>query len=70
MTLEPTMVVKLQHKLDKLRAEHRDLNREIEELSESVGIEDLRIHRLKKHKLHLKDLIAQIEALMVPDIIA
>ena len=70
MALDPSTIVNLQHKLDRLRAEHAGLNREIRDLSETVGVEDLRIHRLKKRKLLLKDMIAQIEALLVPNIIA
>ncbi len=53
-----------------LRIEHRDLDTAIEALRASVVADQLQIARLKKRKLRLKDEIAQLEDLAVPDIIA
>ncbi len=53
-----------------LKLEHRDLDTAIEALRASVVADQLQIARLKKRKLRLKDEIAQLEDLAVPDIIA
>ncbi len=60
----------LRVKLEVLRREHRDLDDAIHALEESGRADQLRIRRLKKQKLHLKDQIAQIEDELTPDIIA
>jgi hypothetical protein len=69
MALEPSMVVELQHKLDKLKKEDRQLMDEISQLSQG-GNDDVQIFRLKKRRLLVKDQIQKIDALLVPDIIA
>ena len=53
-----------------LRTEHRDLDAAIDALRQSVNIDQLRLARLKKRKLRLKDEIALLESRQVPDIIA
>ena len=60
----------LRVKLEVLRREHRDLDDAIHALEDSGRADQLRIRRLKKQKLHLKDQIAQIEDELTPDIIA
>ncbi|MDD9899931.1 MAG: DUF465 domain-containing protein [Alphaproteobacteria bacterium] len=60
----------LQKMLEQLRSEHRDLDVVIEQLSEAVPVDFLRLQRLKKRKLLLKDSIAKIESMLLPDIIA
>lgn len=60
----------LQDRLKALRQEHRDLDDVIERLAEAVPFDQLRMQRLKKRKLALKDLIARVESETVPDIIA
>ncbi|WP_187428311.1 hypothetical protein ROLI_007340 [Roseobacter fucihabitans] len=52
------------------RREHRDLDDAIQALSEKGVGDQLTLQRLKKRKLRLKDLIAQIEDRLTPDIIA
>ena len=59
----------LRTKLAELKQEHRDLDDAIAALSESPG-DQLRLTRLKKRKLQLKDEIARIEDALLPDIIA
>lgn len=70
MPLDPSTVVRLQHELDKLRQEHRQLDEKIAELIIKVSADDLRVHRLKKQKLDIKDKINKVEALFLPNIIA
>lgn len=53
-----------------LRTMHRDLDGAIDALAEKGSHDNLRIQRLKKQKLQLKDQIAQIESALLPDIIA
>ena len=53
-----------------LRQEHRDLDSAIDALRAMAAPDQLQIARLKKRKLRLKDEIAQLEDLVVPDIIA
>jgi hypothetical protein len=60
----------LKAKLLQLRQEHRDLDAAIEALTASSGYDQLQVLRLKKKKLCLKDEIARVEDMLLPDIIA
>lgn len=60
----------LRAQLEMLRAEHRDLDAAIEALQETRAADLLRVRRLKKQKLRLKDQIARLEDRIHPDIIA
>lgn len=53
-----------------LKDEHRDLDAAIEALRASASPDQLRVARMKKRKLRLKDEIAHLENLQIPDIIA
>lgn len=57
-------------KVEALRLEHRDLDDVIDNLSSSSGFNQLRLSRLKKRKLVLKDQITQLESELLPKIIA
>jgi hypothetical protein len=56
--------------LAKLQQEHRDLDAAIEALHHSPAPDLLRLQRLKKRKLQLRDRISFLEDQMTPDIIA
>lgn len=60
----------LRVELEVFRREHRDLDDAIHALVERGTEDQLTLQRLKKRKLRLKDLIAQIEDRLTPDIIA
>ncbi len=60
----------LRVELEVFRREHRDLDEAIHALEESRRADPLRLRRLKKQKLALKDRIARIEDQLTPDIIA
>jgi hypothetical protein len=56
--------------LAQLQQEHRDLDAAIEALHHSPAPDLLRLQRLKKRKLQLRDRISFIEDQITPDIIA
>jgi len=53
-----------------LKLEHRDLDDAIEYLVTTGTFEELKIKRLKKRKLQLRDDIARLENTLIPDILA
>lgn len=59
----------MRKRLEILRVEHRDLDAAIAALSENPS-DQLRVARLKKRKLLLKDQIMLLEDALIPDIIA
>lgn len=61
---------KLKEQLAQLKMEHRDLDDAIEHMMHSGTIDMLKMQRMKKRKLALRDIIAKIEAMLIPDIIA
>lgn len=60
----------LRARLDELREEHRKLDETIVRIDGGTPLDQLRIQRMKKRKLSLKDEIARIENMLMPDIIA
>ena len=59
----------MRKRLEVLKVEHRDLDAAIDALSSDPS-DQLRIARLKKRKLKLRDQIAMIADYLIPDIIA
>lgn len=57
-------------KLEELRREHRSLDAEVRAAQECGVIDQLKMMRLKRRKLMLKDQIFMIEDQLNPDIIA
>jgi hypothetical protein len=55
-------------RLRDLRMSHRDLDDLIDRLSEDPLVDQLRLRRLKKRKLQLKDMIARLESELIPDL--
>ena len=58
----------LRERLTELRVEHRDLDEAIERLADNVHVDQLRLRRLKKRKLMLKDAMTRIESMLIPDL--
>ena len=56
------------HLIAELREEHRDLDEAIARLVTDPSVDQLRLTRMKKRKLKLKDWIAQLESELIPDI--
>lgn len=61
---------KLKEKLEELKTEHRDLDEAIERMSEQAQFDMLKLQRMKKRKLALRDMINKMESMLLPDIIA
>ena len=60
----------MQERLVWLRREHRRIDHEIEALVETGVTDIVKISRMKKIKLSMKDKIAYLENQLTPDIIA
>lgn len=58
----------LREQLHDLRLEHRDLDEAILRLSEDLHADQIRLTRMKKRKLMLKDNIARLESMLIPDL--
>ena len=68
--LEGYSLAELHVRLEALRLEHRDLDDAISAYESVQPSDQLKITRLKKKKLALRDQIARIEDRLLPDIIA
>jgi hypothetical protein len=55
-------------RLKELRVAHRDLDVTIEELAHDPLIDQIRIKRLKKRRLVLKDMIVRLESDLIPNL--
>ena len=69
-TLSEEELSYIRKRLYELRLEHRDLDDAIEQLVATGTFEELKIKRMKKRKLQLKDAIARMEDRLIPDILA
>jgi hypothetical protein len=58
----------LAQQLAELREEHRDLDQAILRMAEEPWVDQLRLRRLKKRKLKLKDWISRLESKLIPDL--
>lgn len=54
--------------LEDLKVEHRDLDEVIHHLIETGHHDTMRIQRLKKRKLRLKDMMAKLKSELIPDL--
>jgi hypothetical protein len=62
---DPSEIVRL---IAELKEEHRDLDQAIVRIVEDPSVDQLRLTRLKKRKLKLKDWIAYLESKLIPDL--
>lgn len=58
----------IQKWLENLKVEHRDLDEVIHHLVTSGHHDQMRVQRLKKRKLKIKDMIARLESELIPDL--
>lgn len=60
----------MEKELDELREKHKTVDLTIRSLLEKPFQDQLKVMRLKREKLQLKDAIYRLEQVMYPDIIA
>jgi hypothetical protein len=65
---DETQAELLRERLEELRLEHRDLDEVIARLVEDPCLDQIRLSRMKKRKLMLKDVIARLESKLIPDL--
>ncbi len=63
--MEPAEVMRW---LEELRIEHRDLDEVIKYMIDTRHSDSMRIQRLKKRKLRLKDMITKLESELIPNL--
>lgn len=63
-----TDAFKQMERLKELRVTHRDLDDMIDRLQHDPVVDHIRIRRLKKRKLMLKDAITRLESELIPDL--
>jgi hypothetical protein len=58
----------IQQRLLELRSEHRDLDDAIGQMADNPATDQIKLSRLKKRKLRLRDQIAYWESKLIPDL--
>jgi hypothetical protein len=68
MSLNEEEIQQARYDLIELKIEHSDLEHAIELMMQNPYTDQLRLRRMKKRKLKLKDNIQQLESMIIPDI--
>lgn len=68
MDLTPEELAEINARILALETEHRDMDKAIDHLENTGYPDELGIKRLKKRKLHIKDEIARLKMMMMPDV--
>lgn len=63
-------IEQIRARIGQLELEHGDLNGIIDRIGDDRVLDSVRLRRLKKRRLLLKDQIARLRARLIPDIIA
>jgi hypothetical protein len=58
----------IKRRIIELQVEHRDLDEAIARMADQPGSDEIRLRRLKKRKLQIKDTIQMLQMQLVPDI--
>jgi hypothetical protein len=58
----------IRERILELQIEHRDLDDVISRMAENAAVDQLQLRRLKKRKLHLKDMLAKLKSQLIPDL--
>jgi hypothetical protein len=66
--MDPIDPAQIARQLAELRLEHRDLDVAIDQISVNLRTDELQLKRLKKRKLRIKDMIARLESMQIPDL--
>ena len=67
MSLNDEEIQQARYDLIELRIEHRDLDHANELKMQNTYDDQLRLRRMKKRKLKLKDNIQRLESMIIPD---
>ena len=59
---------KIREQIIQLKLEHHDLDVAITRLATDPTSDELQVSRMKKRKLQLKDYIARLESMLIPDL--
>ena len=59
--------LELRERIYHLQQEHRDLDAAIQIMTDDPAVDQIRLKRMKKRKLNLKDMIGQLESRLIPD---
>lgn len=59
---------KIKEQIIQLKLEHHDLDVAIGRLATDPTSDELQVSRMKKRKLQLKDYIARLESMLIPDL--
>jgi hypothetical protein len=68
--MTPDEETRIRAQLEEYRSEHQALNIAIERLAQDPMMDQLKLRRLKKRKLALKDAISHLESRLIPDQLA
>ena len=60
-------IEEVEARVEELKIEHRDLDVAIAALQEQGFVDPMRMRRMKKRKLFLKDMISKLESMLIPD---
>lgn len=58
----------LRRRLLELTEEHRDLDAAVAAMANNPEVDQLRVVRMKKRKLQIKDAISRLESRLIPDL--
>lgn len=58
----------IRERLEILRIEHSDLDHVIDHIVHNPELDQIRLSRMKKRKLLLKDTIAKLQSSLIPDL--
>ena len=61
---------KIKEKINELRKLHSELDMEISKIVKVIPVDQVKLQRIKKKKLKLKDEISKLSSHILPDIIA
>ena len=68
MTLTDHEISEIKARINELRTEHQDLDDVVARLAQDLHVDQLRLRRLKKRKLFLKDQIERLRSRLIPDL--
>jgi hypothetical protein len=68
LLLDASEIEDIKTQIEDMAIEHRDLDDAIRALEDAGSADHLRLRRLKKRKLYLKDSIQRLRSRLIPDL--